>query len=149
MNNIQLNTAVVAGVVLAKLNGNTKMLLLKRHKDQFWSHVSGRIEANETAWQAFNRELTEETGCIPSALYSADYIEQFYDIPTNSIILVPVFVAYLPEPCEVMLNKEHSQYRWCCLNEAKSLTPFPNQHAAYSHVWDNFVVRSPSKHLKI
>lgn len=149
MNNVQLNTAVVAGVALKEMNGTIKMLLLKRSKDHFWSHISGSIEANETAWQAFIRELKEETGLSTDRLYSADYIEQFYDIPTNRITLVPVFVAYLQGPCEVLLNNEHSHYQWCTLNEAKALTPFSNQHAAYNHEWSNFVVRTPSKHLKI
>ncbi|ETJ95142.1 mutT/nudix family protein [Vibrio parahaemolyticus EKP-008] len=38
-----------------------------------------------------------------------------------------------------MLNEEHTEYRWCSLEEAKQLTPFANQHHLYDHVWQYYV----------
>lgn len=148
MTPIPLNTPV-AGMALANIDGSTKTLLLKRAGEGYWCHVAGKVEAGETAWQAIIREFREETGVAVKELYSADYIDQFYDIAYNCIRIVPVFVVMLPATIEIRLNHEHTDYRWCTLEEAKALTPFPNQWAMYDHVWRNFVERKPSELLRV
>lgn len=57
-----INTSVVSGVVISTVGGAPKILLLKRAKEGFWCHVVGKIEPNETAWQAIMREVAEEAG---------------------------------------------------------------------------------------
>lgn len=149
MNPIPLNTSFVAGVALATIEGTKKILLLKRKKESFWCHVTGKIEDNETAWQAFIRELREETGVLINHLYSAEYIEQFYEHQKNCITLVPIFVALLPNDTEICINEEHTEYKWCSLDEAKALVPFPNQRVVYDHVWQVFVENKPSELMRI
>ena len=58
---IPLNTSIVAGVALSEIDGQTKMLLMKRVKGGYWCHVAGSIELGETGWQAIVREFEEET----------------------------------------------------------------------------------------
>ncbi|BFM14041.1 NUDIX domain-containing protein [Maricurvus nonylphenolicus] len=149
MTQIPLNTSVVSGVLLKACKDGFRMLLLKRAKEGFWCHVAGKIEGNEKAWQAFIREVKEETSIVVDDLYSADYLEQFYEADKNQISIIPVFVALVASDIEVVLNEEHTQYQWCTLDEAKSLVPFPNQRAVFDHVWKNFVDAKPSPFMKI
>ena len=149
MNKIPLNTSAVAVIALTTINGAPKTLLLKRVKGSFWSHVSGSVEGNETALQAVLREFKEETGVSVDNLYFADYIEQFYEPHKNWIRLVPIFVVLLANDTEIFMNEEHTEYRWCSLDEAKSLVPFPNQRAVYDHVWEVFVKNKPSELMRL
>ena len=136
---IPLNTSIVAGVALSEIDGQTKMLLMKRMKGEFWCHVAGSIEAGETGWQAIVREFEEETKIEVEALYNAQFLEQFYEANVNVIQLIRTFAVLCPPDQAVELNHEHTEYRWCNLEEAKALAPFPNQHAVYDHIWSYFV----------
>lgn len=149
MNKILLNTSAVAVIALTTINEAPRILLLKRTEEGFWSHVSGKVEVNETASQAALREFKEETDVSVDNLYSADYIEQFYEPHKNWIRLVPIFVVFLASDTEIYMNEEHTEYKWCSLEEAKSLVPFPNQRAVYDHVWEVFVKNKPSELMRL
>lgn len=136
---IPLNTSIVSGVALSKIDGEVKMLLMKRVKGGFWCHVAGSIEEGETGIDAIVREFKEETQIEVSNLYNAQFLEQFYEASVNVIQLIPVFVVMCPPEQEVVLNEEHTEYKWCSLDEALGLAPFPNQHAVFKHVWSYFV----------
>tara|TARA_B100001057_G_scaffold486524_1_gene567832 strand:+ start:304 stop:756 length:453 start_codon:yes stop_codon:yes gene_type:complete len=136
---IPLNTSIVAGVALSEIDGQTKMLLMKRVKGGYWCHVAGSIESGETGWQAIVREFEEETKIEAKELYNAQFLEQFYEANVNVIQLIPIFAVLCPPDQAVELNHEHTEYRWCSLEEAKALAPFPNQHAVYDHIWAYFV----------
>ena len=84
------------GVAAIVIKGD-RILLLRRTGSSkgTWCYVSGKIEASEKAWQAALREIKEETGLIPSEFYSADILEQFYDIGEDLIWIAPVFVGYI------------------------------------------------------
>ncbi|MFA1560047.1 NUDIX hydrolase [Aliivibrio fischeri] len=136
---IPLSSSVVSGVALSKIDGEVKMLLMKRVKGGFWCHVAGSIEQGETGIDAIVREFKEETQIDVLNLYNAQYLEQFYEASVNVIQLIPVFVVMCPPQQEVVLNEEHTEYKWCSLEEALELAPFPNQHAVFKHVWSYFV----------
>ncbi|MCP3700169.1 MAG: NUDIX domain-containing protein [Aliivibrio sp.] len=136
---IPLNSSVVSGVALSKIDGEMKMLLMKRVKGGFWCHVAGSIEEGETGIGAIIREFKEETQIVVSNLYNAQFLEQFYEASVNVIQLIPVFVVMCPPEQKVTLNEEHTEFKWCRLEEALELAPFPNQHAVFKHVWSYFV----------
>jgi dATP pyrophosphohydrolase len=136
---IPLNTSIVSGVALSKIDGEEKILLMKRVKGGFWCHVAGSIEEEETGIDAIIREFKEETQIEVSNLFNAQFLEQFYEASVNVIQLIPVFVVMCPPEQEVVLNEEHTEYKWCSLEEALELAPFPNQHAVFKHVWSYFV----------
>ncbi|MUK49956.1 NUDIX hydrolase [Aliivibrio fischeri] len=139
---IPLSSSVVSGVALSKIDGEIKMLLMKRVKGGFWCHVAGSIEQGETGIDAIVREFKEETQIDVLNLYNAQYLEQFYEASVNVIQLIPVFVVMCPPQQEVVLNEEHTEYKWCSLEEALELAPFPNQHAVFKHVW-SYLVEKP------
>ncbi|MEH6452958.1 MAG: NUDIX domain-containing protein [Psychromonas sp.] len=136
---IPLNTCYVSGVALSEIDGEMKMLLMKRVKGNFWCHVAGSIEEGELGWQAIIREFEEETQIKAINLFNAHFLDQFYEPYVNVIELIPVFVVLCPPEQAVELNDEHTQYNWCSLEEAKTLAPFPNQHVVYEHVYAYFV----------
>lgn len=136
---IPVNNSIVSGVALSEVNGEMKLLLMKRVKGGFWCHVAGSIEKGETGVDAISREFFEETQIQVSELYNAQFLEQFFEASANVIELIPVFVAVCPANQAVVLNEEHTDYRWCSLEEALELAPFPNQHAVFKHVWSYFV----------
>lgn len=146
---IPLNSSVVSGVALSKVDGEVKMLLMKRTKGGFWCHVAGSIEEGETGWQTIIREFHEETEIAVTELYNAQCFEQFYEANLNIIEIIPVFVVQCPANQEVTLNSEHTEYRWCTLAEAKALVSFPGQRDVYDHIWANFVLSEPSPLLKV
>lgn len=143
MSSVPINTSFAALVVLAAFENGHKILLLKRAKEGYWCHIAGRIEKNETAWQAVVRELKEETSINAKKLYSASYIDRFYESQHNRINLVPVFIAYIDRDVFIQLNDEHTQYRWCSIEEATALVDFPNMKTLYAYVWRHFVNSRP------
>ena len=146
---IPIRSVVVSAVLLSKLEGELKILLMKRVKGHFWCHVAGKVEANETASQAILREVLEETGIQPQQLFNADFIEQFYEPSLNVIEMIPVFVGYCEQNQGVELNHEHTEYQWCNIQEAKNLAVFSNQRKLYDFIWENFVLNEPTPLLEI
>lgn len=146
---IPIRCKTVSGVALSTIDGETKLLVMKRVKGGFWCHVAGTVEAGETGWQTIVREFREETGIRVCELYTAHYLEQFYESVSNTVEVVPVFVVYCPPNQLVTLNDEHTEYRWCTLAEAKALVSFPGQQALYDHLWHYFVENSPSALMRV
>ena len=146
---IPIRSVIVSAVLLAEIEGEIKMLMMKRVKGNFWCHIAGKIEADETGSQAILREIKEETGIQPQQLFSADYLEQFYEPSLNVIEIIPAFVAFCATNQTVILNDEHREYRWCSVSEAKVLAPFSNQRKLYDFVWENFVLQQAEAMLEI
>lgn len=54
------------------VNGEMKILLMKRNKGGFWCHVAEKFELGEIAWQAIIGEFHEETSIHVQNLFNAD-----------------------------------------------------------------------------
>ena len=149
---VPIKCYAVSIVMLRETHGAIEVLLLRRADALLngeWFPIAGGIEAGETAWQAALREIKEETGLTPDRLYSADYCEQFYNADRDCVSLMPVFVGFLDTPQLVILNHEHSEYRWMTFAEADAVLPFAIQRAMLQHVFKQFIERQPSKWLLI
>ncbi|EPP4298252.1 NUDIX hydrolase, partial [Vibrio navarrensis] len=110
---IPINNSIVSGVALSEVNGETKMLLMKRVKGGFWCHVAGSMEEGEWPWQTIVREFQEETQIEVTELYNGQFLEQFYESYSNVIEVIPVFVVKCQANQEVVLNHEHTEFKWC------------------------------------
>ena len=105
---------------------NWEYLLLRRVAnpdlglENFWQGVTGGLEGGEGLMQAAKRELSEETGLIPSALEKIEYAYSFpmddkwKDMYPSGVdaIVAHVFIAYIDSQTEPALSHEHDMWQW-------------------------------------
>ena len=151
MADIRIRSFAVSVVALRKRHSEYQVLLLRRTGTLRgeWCQIAGGIEKGETAWQAAIRELAEETALIPQNFYSADICEQFYEADRDEVSVLPVFVAYVDESAEVVINHEHSEFCWVSFDNAVEMVPFAGQRHVLRHVEREFASRPPNHHLRI
>lgn len=150
MTKVLIQSKKVSVVILReKCNDNTVQILQLKRNDQvykgLWTHIYGGVKEYEKAWETAKREVFEETSLKGFNLYSAEYCEQFYVIKTNSISIVPVFIAVISNKDNIVLNNEHSSYKWCSLSDAIRNSKFPEQSKLYTHIDDFFDIKKPLK----
>lgn len=152
MAELSLRCGMVSIVVLRGVGAATCMLLLQRrarYMEGAWTYVAGHLEPGETGWQTARRELAEETGLQPDALYATSFCEQFYDAGNDCIQIVPAFVARVADAARVQLNAEHAAFRWVTLDEAMEQLPFGSQRDLLVQVRREFVERTPADILRM
>ena len=151
MQEIPIRACGVAVVLIRDGVDTRHYLLLRRTRRPVgaWTYAAGGIQEGETASEAAIREVKEETGLDVLSLYSADVCEQFYQIEKDSIWMAPVFVGFLERDSRVIINEEHSEYRWCNMEEAVSLLTYPGAGQILETVHRQFVERAPSPYLRI
>jgi dihydroneopterin triphosphate diphosphatase len=150
--NIPIRAAVVAAYIFRRGPDGPEYLIMKRKSRYMfglWQQVAGSLEEGETAVEAVIRELKEETGQAPIALYSADIIESFYDTKYNVIEMVPIFVAEFDPGLEVVLSNEHSEYKWVSAAEAREHFTFPQQKSSLEMIEREFVLKIPPQEFRI
>jgi RimJ/RimL family protein N-acetyltransferase/8-oxo-dGTP pyrophosphatase MutT (NUDIX family) len=145
--------SLVSIVVIKDTPDGPKTLFIRRvGKLLFgcWQYVTGGIEPGETAIEAAFRELFEETKLTPTRMYLGDFVESFYDDKGDTIQHAPLFIVYVDEKQKISLSpKEHDQYEWITLNEAKDRCQYTNQKEVVDHVKKVFIVNEPSDRLII
>ncbi len=80
---IPVKSFSISAYICRKDDEGGSFLLLRRtsrHLHGTWQQISGMVEPGEKAWEAALREIEEETGLVPRAFYSADFIERFYEV---------------------------------------------------------------------
>lgn len=63
--------------------------------------------------------------------------------------MLPVFVGFVDTTATVVVNDEHSEYRWVTFDEAIKMVPFAGQRHVLRHVRAEFIERAPVRHLLI
>ena len=149
---LPVRCSMVSVVVLRGTEEATQMLVARRVGPYLageWSYIAGHVQADEAGWKTARRELFEETGLVPEALYATSFCEQFYVPQPDGIELVPAFVARVVVDAVVQLNEEHSAFRWVTLSNAADLVPFGSQRALIDYVRREFAARQPSAFLRM
>lgn len=117
-----------------------QFLLLRRRVDSnlggTWHGIHGRVASGETALAAARRAVAAQTGIRPVAAYSADFINQFFDPRSDTIILAPVFAFDAGPRGSVTLDEEFDDYAWCDRDEATDRLVFSGQRWAIRHIDD-------------
>lgn len=112
-------------------NNQMKFLLLKRSPDEIypniWQMVTGKIKENEKAYEAAIRELKEETGLKPIEVFSVPVVNSVYLSESDEVCLIPVFACRVNENSEVIISKEHNEFRWVDEDEAIKLLNWEGQ----------------------
>lgn len=140
-------------VFVIKKNAEPQYLLIRRcskHLNGDWQMVSGKCEEGEAVWGTVLREIREETGLSVQELYSADFVEVFYELRYDMIMHIPVFVAFVEGDQKVVLSpEEHDAYEWLTYEEARERLAFEKQQQALDHIQKYFVKSQPNKRFKI
>jgi dATP pyrophosphohydrolase len=114
-------------------DGGFEYALFKRSDAGYWQGVSGGAEGDESPLQAAQRETWEETGITPHAPF----------LPLDTVVPVPVtayqdsylwgeHVYVIPQYCfgvlaqdkQIVLSREHTDYRWFQYEEARRLLKY-------------------------
>jgi 8-oxo-dGTP pyrophosphatase MutT (NUDIX family) len=117
--------------VLVFVRREEEFLVLHRSERQgaFWHSVSGGVELGESAIEAAERELREETGLEAEPAATGDVFTYVPDAQSPyagiGTVRVDCFVAEAPADWEPALDWEHDDYRWCGLDEAAALLYWP------------------------
>lgn len=131
---------IVDVYVFRRAKKRVQFLVLRRRPDivlgDTWQSIHGKIEPGERAVDAALREVEEQTGMVPQKLYSADYINQFYDQKTDTVVLAPSFAALVGPTEQPRLSSEYSDYAWCDLEETVARLPWSGQRWAARHIYD-------------
>ena len=119
-----------------------EFLLLRRSMNTIypgtWQGVTGKIENSETPYQTALRELEEETGLKAYRLFTVDKVNMFYDAKKDTMNLIPVFGAIVKSN-DIILSKEHTQYKWCDLNETIKLITWDQQKKGVQIFYDMLI----------
>jgi dATP pyrophosphohydrolase len=134
----QLVSNMVDAYIFRRVNARLQFLLLLRRPDlplgNTWQSIHTKILPGETAVDAAKRAMEKETGMTALEAYSADYINQFYDHHTDSIILAPVFAFAVPQRPSITLGEELCDSAWCERDEATARLLWPGQRWAVRHI---------------
>ena len=104
-----------------------------------WEVVHGRIEEGETPVHAAVRELGEETGLAPKALYTIAS-HPFYVAALDSVLMAVTFAALVDPRATVTLGPEHSRFAWLSFADAADRSTWPR---AEEHLrWIGKLLRS-------
>ncbi|MEC7946055.1 MAG: NUDIX pyrophosphatase [Myxococcota bacterium] len=135
--------------------GGLEFLLLHRAPGRIyagdWRMVGGKLEGEETAWQACIRELQEETGLVPSRLFTVPFLNRFYEWSHDRVNEIPVFLA-LTSGTDPTLDGEHDDFAWLSPAETARRLPWPGQRGgldaaatlyADERLWPHLEIRVP------
>ena len=117
--------------VLVIVRRGVEFLVLHRSESQgaYWHSVAGGVEAGESAAQAAQRELHEETRLAAepeSTGHTFVYEPEEWERHAGAgSVRVDCFVVEAPSAWEPELDWEHDDYRWCALEEAATLLYWP------------------------
>jgi 8-oxo-dGTP pyrophosphatase MutT (NUDIX family) len=133
-----VRTGAEVAVFVTRRRGRD-VLVVHRVPEQggYWHVVAGGVEPGETAVQAAERELREETGLVADVRPGVDVIGCVYPLseepanrraqydPSVVAIRVECFRAEAPPDWEPTLNWEHDDHRWCSPAKAFDVLRWP------------------------
>jgi len=139
----------IAVYVYRRVGAGVEFLQILRAKStgeyqQTWQTVYGGVEKGESAVQAALRELLEETGLKPAAMWQVEFLETFYFMPHDYVLVMPVFAVEVAAEAAIVLGEEHDDFRWVPEAEIGKAFMWRTQREALAHVLDALRQESPA-----
>jgi dATP pyrophosphohydrolase len=126
----KITPGVVEIFVIRHRGGDWRVLLLQRapggKRPESWETVYGKVESRERPENAARRELEEETGLKPDALYNVT-VSSFYLHASNTVQMCVTFAAFVPEDADVIVSDEHQRYEWLSVDGACERFTWPRE----------------------
>ena len=121
--------AYVDVLVLRGAGESLQVLCLRRGQQGrsrgSWEAVHGHIDPGETPVVTALREVREEAGLEPLALFNLSRVESFYRHTTNEVVLVPAFAVFVDPKGAVALSPEHDAFEWLPPGAARERMSWP------------------------
>jgi len=114
---------MIKTVSIIVINSEGKILALKRSENKtyypkMWDIISGKIEESESPDECFNREIFEEIN-ISSFKNIEKKNPYMYEENGKKWLVYPY--RCMIESNDIILNREHSEYKWMTLKEIMSV----------------------------
>ncbi len=129
---------IVDVYVFRRLNARVQFLLLQRRANvplgNTWQSFHTQILGIESTIDAGRRAVRELAGLTISEIYSADYINEFFDDTRDVVVLAPVLAVNVSPQAPVTLGPELKECAWWDTNQAIARLPFAGQRWAVRHI---------------
>ena len=129
---------IVDVYVFRRLNARVQFLLLQRRPDvalpHTWQSFHSQIRVGDTTLETVQRAVRELCGLNVSAVYSADYVNQFYDEGRDALVLAPVFAVNVNRQAPIDLAGDFRDAAWFDRDEATARLAFSGQRWAVRHI---------------
>lgn len=129
---------IVDVYVFRRLNARVQFLLLQRRANvplgNTWQSFHTQIQGYESTIDAGRRAVRELAGLTVSEVYSADYINEFFDDTRDVVVLAPVLAVNVSPQAPVTLGPELKECAWWDTNQAIARLPFAGQRWAVRHI---------------
>ena len=139
---MKIKTNLIEVHIIKKEEQGLKTLIMKRASNQMypniWQMVTGKISENEKAYEAAIREIKEETNLEIDKLFIVPNVNYFYNNFDDSITIIPVFAAIITSGKNLKISHEHSEYKWCSVEEAKKKFAWQGQKKSIDIIEDYF-----------
>ena len=131
---------IVDTYMFRRINARTQFLVVRRRSEteakDIWQSIHTKVLAGETALDAARRDVEQTTGVVPVRFFTADYIGQFYDAVSDTIVLAPTLAAQVAAKSKVSVSAEFSDYAWCDLEETTARLRWSSHRWAVRHIYD-------------
>jgi dATP pyrophosphohydrolase len=129
---------IVDAYVVRRLNARVQFMLLQRTHDVLmpltWQGFHAQIQENEPTLAAAIRAVRTYCGLNVSAVYAADYVNQFFDETRDVLVLAPVLAVNVRPQAPVNLSDDYRDVAWLTEQEATARLPFAGQRAAVHRI---------------
>ena len=126
----KITPGVIEVFVIRHNGGDWRVLVLQRaaegKRPNSWETVYGKIDAREKPEKAALRELDEETGLKPAALYDVT-VSSFYLHDSRTVQMCITFAAFVDDDCMIELSDEHQRFEWLTLDGACDRFTWPRE----------------------
>ncbi|MBI1932350.1 MAG: NUDIX domain-containing protein [Ignavibacteriales bacterium] len=135
-------TSLIEAHIVRIIDKKVEFLLLKRSPEKkypnIWQMVTGKIKANEKAYETAIREIKEETNLDIDELFIVPNINNFYNEIEDSITQIPVFVATVKDETKFKLSNEHVKFKWVSYKKSQKMLAWPGQKKSEKIIKDYF-----------